>query len=471
MDDKKDTEKQSFIGAQYGVYQARNYSHATNEMIEGMDLFRATAERLGSVGVQFKKGNLFEYIEAAKFNSDAARHGSTIRAQVTAANGDPTGPVDILLEKGGGVLAKAQLKSADSSTSLANYLKDEKYNDMLKVVPKDKAEKVRAIAEGLAKKSQQRGLETAHGHADTARNVSGELKYGGISSEGTTYRETIFATEHAEVYAAYQKLQCVAKEAGKVAGHAAAAGVIIGGAISVVQNSIALANNEISANEAVMKVGKDALQAGFKSSAVGASGAILRAGAKEFGVQTLTKSNVAAAVASGTIESGISIYRYIKGEISGTEAMECVGKNGASTMASIYAGAAAGMIFGPLGGVIGSVAGYMMASNLYQSTLAIMKEAKLAKEESMRAVAVCEAACLYMKANRLEFESSVNQCINERKAVFEKSLRLIDTYIEELDYERVSWALADFALLFGEKILGFEVFDKFMLNTEEKLQL
>ncbi len=466
--EKEKKQDQQFIAAQYGAYKTSNYALATDEMIDGMDLFQTAAEKLDAVSVSFKKGNLFEYIEAAKFNSDAALHGSAIRAQVTAANGDPHGAADIILKKGEDILAEVQAKSSDSSTALANYLKEDKYNDMMKLVPSDKAENVQSIAEGLSERHASKGLASAEGHADTARNVTGELKYGEITSGGTSYKENIFATENPEVYATLQKVQSAASEVGAATAQAAVAGAVIGCAISLVKNGMAISNGEITFREAARQSGKDALKAGCKSGGVGATGALLRVGAKEIGLQALTKSNVATSVAAGAIESGVSIYKYIKGEISGEEAVQKIGQNGVSTMSSIYTGAVAGSVFGPVGAVVGSIAGYMIASNIYQTSMAILKNAQLAKEESARVIGLCEAACTAMRANREEFEVFIEQRLQERRQEFSNCFAIIDTCFEAESYEQASFALADFAMLFGKHILftNFEDFDRFMLDDE-----
>ncbi len=471
--EKKKEQNQQFIATQYGAYVTDNISAATDEMIDGMDLFKIAAEKLDAVSVNFKKGNLFEYIEAAKFNADAALHGSTIRANVTAANGDPHGSADILLKKGEQILAKVQAKSSDSSTLLVSYLKDDKYNDMMKLVPKDKAEHVQSVAKGLSERHAQKGLVSAEGHADTACNVTGELRYGEVTSSGTTYNENIFATENPELYATLRKVQSAASELGAVTAQAALAGAILGGAISLVKNGVAMNNGEIAFKEAAIQTGKEAVKAGCKSGGVGATGALLRMGAKEFGMQALANGSVATSVAAGAIESGVSVYQYIKGEISGEEAAQRIGQNGVSTMSSIYSGAAAGMVFGPAGAVVGSVIGYIVASNIYQTSLAITKNAQLTKKESARVVALCEAAYTTMKSNREEFENYIEQRLKERKQDFSKCFLSIDACLEVQSYEKASFALADFALLFGKHILfkDFEKFDEFMVNDEAILIL
>lgn len=60
-----------------GNMASSNAQNATNAAVDGMDLFRW---KIGTPIIQNghfdqQKGNLFEYIEAAKFNADAASKG------------------------------------------------------------------------------------------------------------------------------------------------------------------------------------------------------------------------------------------------------------------------------------------------------------------------------------------------------------------------------------------------------------
>ena len=91
MTSKKSPQKlNTTIGAGiYGASVAKFNANATDAMIEGMDLFREAAAKLGAVNPKIAQGNLFEYIEAAKFNADAALQDSSLQAIVTAAEGNP----------------------------------------------------------------------------------------------------------------------------------------------------------------------------------------------------------------------------------------------------------------------------------------------------------------------------------------------------------------------------------------------
>ena len=87
--------------------------------------------------------------------------------------------------------------------------------------------------------------------------------------------------------------------------------------------------------------------------AVGAVGGGLRYAASKGGLATFTQSNVATASAAALIEVGTTVHAYARGELSGAEAAERIGRTGTSTVSGLYAGAAAGMLLGPVGAPLG----------------------------------------------------------------------------------------------------------------------
>ena len=94
----------SKVGTFIGDFASENEQRATDSAIKGMDLFKKAAEEKHNVAFDQAKGNLFEYIEAAKFNQNAARNRSDLGAVVTAADGRPADPADIEIVKNGKIV-------------------------------------------------------------------------------------------------------------------------------------------------------------------------------------------------------------------------------------------------------------------------------------------------------------------------------------------------------------------------------
>jgi len=457
---KEQTNEDSFLGSQLGAYAARHEAEASNVAIEGMDALRNMADRLQNVGVDQKQGNLFELIEATKFNMDAASKGSDIRAYVTALEGDPHAKADILIRKGEQVIQEVQAKSSKDAARLTRMVSDEKYQDMQKLVNVEKAERVQELAQQRANS----GSIYAEDYQDTLKNVTGKLKHGDIQSQGTSYDEAVTAAQKAKEYSSSFEWNQFKKEVGVTSAQAAAASAVVGGAISAIKNGMAASKGQLSIEQAAKNTLKDTGKAGIRGGTTGVISVGLRTAAQKAGVEALAKSNVATSIAAGVVDMGVTVYKFAKGELDTGEAVERVGQTGVSTMSSIYAGAAAGAVFGPLGAVAGSMAGYMAATGIYQSSLAILKEAKLAEAEAQRVIALCEAATMEMASRRAEFENMVKQQLQYNEKEFKRCFQIIDSGLQSNRFVDTVSALEDFSTLFGKtlKLSNFTDFDRHM---------
>ena len=244
----------SFGASQSGAFFSSPRAAGSEAIREGMDLLREGAHKAARRLIDKKQGNLFEYIEAAKFNSDAALKGASLRAHVTEAQGSPHTPVDIEITYGNKVIMEVQAKSMSDPKVATVKLSQPKYRGMGKLVPKGQEIEVRRISE----KGAERGNIYAEDYEDTARNIRGELKAGEVSSPGTSYQENMEAAQSPNWYAAKQQFKYVAKEGGTAAGYAAAAGFIVKGAISGMKNAVAVLKGEITGKDAVVDTMKDA---------------------------------------------------------------------------------------------------------------------------------------------------------------------------------------------------------------------
>ncbi|WP_139492148.1 hypothetical protein [Brevibacillus dissolubilis] len=448
------------LGSQLGSHAARNQAEATNIAIEGMNALGDMAERLKNVGIGQKQGNLFELIEATKFNTDAAVKGDDVRAYVTALEGDPHAKADILIRRGNQVLEEVQAKSSNDPARLTRMISDPKYNGMQKLANSDKADRVRELAE----KRAGSGSIYSEDYRDTVKNLTGKLKHGEVSSSGTTYDEAVLAGNSPDAYRSAFEWQQIKKEIGATSAQSAAASTVIGGAMSLVKNGIAVSRGEITTGQAAKNVAVDAGKAGVRGGVTGALSAGIRVTAEKAGIAALAKSNVATGIAAGVVDIGVTVFRYAKGEVDSQEAMEKIGQTGLSTASSMYAGAAAGAVFGPVGAVIGSMAGYMVATGVYQSALAISRDARLAEEEAQRIIVLCEAAQQEMIRQREEFEYLIQQKLQTNAKEFKRCFEQIDRSVQSEHFGEAVAALEDFSALFGKKLkLGkFEDFDQHM---------
>ncbi len=459
----------SFVGSAIASHLTQSHAAATDSMVEGMDAFRIAAEKLGAVNPKISQGNLFEYIEAAKFNADAALKGSNLKAEVTAAMGDPHAAADLLIKEGDRTLQAVQAKSMNRASNATAAISQEKYRGMQKLVPSDQAERVQELAQ---KRADRHPLK-AQDYRDTAKNVTGELKAGKVSSGGTTYPENLKAAQSPKLYAAAQELRAVGKEAIATGGQAAIAGGIIAGTISAVKNGLSVRDGHITLETAVQNTAQDATKAALRSGATGATSSMIRYGATKAGIRALGKSNVAVTVAASGIDIGVSVLQFAKGEISAQQLQHQVGQTGTCTLASLYAGAAVGSVCGPVGTVVGSIGGYLVAGMLYESSTSILSQAQLAQAEAERVTALAEAASLVLRQERQRFETEFAEAFQVRCAELDACFDAIATNLNQSDPLATSVALSQLALTLGHRLPfeRFEDFDAFMEDPDTVLQL
>ena len=464
----------AFAGGAHGAAASAPQAAGADSLRDGMDLFRAAAERLTNVDVGQSKGNLFEYIEAARFNRAAAEAGSELKAIVTAAAGAPTAPDDLRIMHHDEVVKRLQAKVSESSTRMASAQADPKYEGMDRLVPSDKAELVRNYSEVLAGRHGPGPDSKGRDWSDSAPRIRGETEAEGISSEGTTLAETIEAGKAPGRFALKEELGAVASEVKVSAAQAALAAAVVGGAMSAVRNGVAVFRGDKGVGEAVRDASVDAARSGVRGAAVGATGAVIRTAAVRGGLQSLAKANVATALAAAAVESGVIAWQLTRGEIDAAEAAERLGRTGVATGSGLFFGGAAALLIpGPGWAVAGSMAGYMLASSLYQGCLAILKGARLAEEEADQLVALADAAIAQLTSQRAEFEARLDEALEARDERWAHALTRVDLAMASATPEGAVDGLSDLAVLFDSQ-LAFRSradFDRFMLEGDEPLVL
>src|SRR6056297_2347031 len=287
QEEKNLKNKTNFIAEQTGAFLSNNIAEATNEAVSGMNLLRSESVRMAKVLTDKKQGNLFEIIERAKFNVDAASKGVDVRAVTTAELGDPHAAADILIKKGGKTVREAQAKSSSKAADALHEMNQEKYHGMQKLFNSDKVDR----AKELAKKRADSGSIYRKEYQDTYKNATGELKHGKVRSGGTTHDEAMKAARNTKGYARSFELERFKKEIGVSTVNAAIAGGVIGGSISIISNCYKLKKGQIDGGRFLGNVTKDTTKAAAKSGAVGALGSGMRIASKKAGSISLSKTN------------------------------------------------------------------------------------------------------------------------------------------------------------------------------------
>ena len=258
---------------------------------------------------------------------------------------------------------------------------------------------------------------------------------------------------------------------GRQAANAGVAGAVTGGvvatAITGVKQAIRFKKGEVDGKEAVIEIASAGARGAVRGGATGAGGAVVSHVAAKVGAKQLAKTNIATTIAAATIDAGVAVYAYAKGDIDERELGNRLGKNGVSTMSSIYVGAAATGVFGPVGALVGSVAGYMIASDAFQSPMNILENARLMELEADRLEQLVDDCILTMREERLRIEELLEQ-VDERQEDWSRLLEQYDTATAAGDPSLALEATADMACLVGAqlKFESFDEFDEFMSDAD-----
>lgn len=115
----------------------------------------------------------------------------------------------------------------------------------------------------------------------------------------------------------------------------------------------------------------------------------------------------------------------------------------------------------------------MLASNVYQSCIAILRSARLAEAEAARVEQLCEKAVAAMREQRAEFERMLHERLEERAVAFRDCFRSLDGSLSAADPAGSSLALSDLCALLGVELqfASFTECDTFMTQSEEPLKL
>lgn len=452
-------------GTLLGNAASQNTQNATNAAVDGMSLFRWKVDtpiiQNGTFDAQ--KGNLFEYIEAAKFNTDAASKGMTAKAIVTDTY-DPSAAADILIKDGGAVKKEVQAKFVQSTkngkdVSAAQSVFDQaggqkghwgKYKGMDRLIRKDENYNADGSLLDEAKKLSKIRGESNGIHAEDYRDVhdhlTDELHYKEASSGGTTIEEVREAYDSPEQYSRRYEHKQVAAEMKCSAANMAKASFVTTGIVSGVTNMFEVFQDKKELSEALADVGADAVKGGIRGGATGVVSTAIRYQGIKSGSALLSDSTAATVMAGGIIDGGVALYSYARGEITAEELRDQIVDTTAKAATTIYFTKAVTAVLGKAVNPLVPMVVYTTASYVVTCTREIIKNAKLNTEEYERMAAVLQESTRQMNEYHIEFKNYVDKCEEQQRRMFD---RFIDTFEYNLEtgdnYDQAVLSMVQFA--------------------------
>ena len=268
-----------------------------------------------------------------------------------------------------------------------------------------KIEKLNKEVDNLEKKGE---IELAQKKKDQIKKYKKIKK--NLRKTGMTRKEAIEARKHPKI--------SVAKDVTKL-GHEAGVkqakvGATVAGSISIITNLVSCIKGEEAPEEAAKNVVISTGKGAALSYSSAFSGTVIKGAMQNSSstyVRGLSKTNLPTQIVTTTVTVGKTMTQYIKGEISGVQCVEQLGKEGVGEIGSamysaigvaaaktalesttIAATSAKGLAILGAAGMVGATIGYIAAIAVYKELSNSLKEYEIAKEERKRIEAECEEA-------------------------------------------------------------------------------
>ena len=292
-----------------------------------------------------------------------------------------------------------------------------------------------------------------------------------IRDSGLTRKEAIFYRKHPKL-ATTRDIAVTSHRAGIQAAKGAA---VIQGCISIVQNGIAVVQDDKELGEALKDTAKTTAKTAGVAYTTGVVGSSVKGAMQQSSkstVRALSKTNLPSMVVVSCLEAGRSFRKYINGEIDSVELCEELGEKGTGMVAGA-AGATVGQLAIPIpvvGAVIGGMIGYTLSSLFYSEALCAFKAQKEADENYERVKRICRAACLEMEAYRLEMQTVFLENFKNAELFFEDGLKEMERAVECGDIDCFAVCANKFAVAVGGSLKygSFAEFDGAM-QADEKI--
>lgn len=479
----------SQIGAMLGNILSENSHQATKAMMDGMDLFRLKAIQTQNVYFPQAKGNLFEYIESAKFNKNAALQGSSVRSVVTDAIGRPHDPADILIQKNGRTVREVQAKfmdtykngkktsAASSVFALAGGQKGHwgKHMTMLKLIRKDEHysenESLVDVSKRIAKKRADSNGIHASEYRDVYENLTDELIYEkeNIKSGGTTLEEVKKAYDNPEKYAKKMEYRQLASDIKISTINAAKASAVTTGLSSGIMNMFEVFQDKKELDQAIKDIGKDMVKGTSRGAATGGLSSAIGFVGKKSGINILNDSSAATVMAGGIIDCGVSIYSYAKGEINAEQLTEEMISTSAKSVTTIFYSKAVEAALGSVSPFV-PMAIYTLSSYVVMCTKEIIKNAKLNAQEYERVAALLYEATEQMKVYHSQINAKISAIEEHNRHAMDQFLNAFEFNVDSSEnYDMAICAIVHFSNQMGIQLqhVNYDEFEMAMFSDDD----
>lgn len=412
------------LGNFLASFKAHNVQTGTDETIKSTGLLLDKAGRLKNVDFEQAKGNLFEYIEAAKLQTNLANETGAVfdRTPLTDID-EPHAPDDFRFSQDGRITGRGQAKFNNSPHKSAVNFTNPKYSGMQRIAPSDKVPLIRDELEKMLRNGEISRVV----YDDAVKSLYDGLTdpRTGISSGGTSSQEIYslcgedgkISTKAMKKYVRKFRYRQYGRELSTTTGYGAAYGAAAGGIVSGVRNIFAAFNDEKELDQAVKDTVIDAAKSGLRGGSVGALSAGIRIAGSANHIPVISDATASTALAGGLIEGGAAVYSYIKGEINESQLQDELTDTTIKSMASVFAMKGFEIALKSVNPCLPVVV-YMAASQVVMSAREIINNAKLNAEQHNRAAELLKESVSLMEDYRQKMNEYLTACEKRQRENF-----------------------------------------------------
>lgn len=473
----------NFVSSQIANEYNKNLQSGTDSLFHGMELFKEKSLKLSNVGYEQAKGNLFEYIEGAKFARNNANEGFapydkfavTDLSKSKGGFGEHTAPDDFRLVRNDEVVVRGQAKVNNDPSNTANNFLNNKYDGMQRITTVDTIDDVK---EALYNKLQK-GEISQKQYDEVISNIRDGLTDDrtGVSSGGTTrielekFRGKDGKIDIDEVmkYSNKLELEQMALEVGGATYKGAVAGAVMSSVVTGVHEFFEVYKERKSLKEALKNTGLAAKSGALRGGVTGMISSAIRIFSQKNAIPVLSNSSAATTLAAGVVDCGVSIYAYINGEIDAKSLANEIRGTVVKSASAYYFTTALQVTLGVGSGVFIPMAIYSITSSMIMATKSIIDQAKLNVEQYRRATELLNQEYAYLKDYRNQLNEAFHVFREDRQVAFSKFISDFDNAaFVTLDY---SAAISSIVVLsnhmqYSLQHKEFEEFKKAMNSSE-----
>ena len=372
---KKDSSNKEIIQGNASIYGAfialdstQKLAEATKRVFHDSSEMERVLEQYKNCTLSSRQGRALEFLEALKFNRDAAENNRSDLFAFPTHFHNPKSPTDIIVTKNGEDVLGVQSKSRSKIEEAIRDHSDEKYHGLGRLNPVEQYDHINELLNNRINSSLDDQV-CKKDYEDVHRHLMKSLKYEGVGSEGTDRAEAEFAALHPEILHLMQNGEVILKEVSEGALYGIESAAAFAAITKGILNTSKVIMGEKELATAISETLSMTASAALRGGVVAATTKVIGIAARSEGLKSFSEGAAPITLANTMYSMVRAINSYMKNDIDKETLKEECGEAAIRGVATYYCGIV-GQIAIPIpivGALVGSLVGYTTSAVLVQS--------------------------------------------------------------------------------------------------------